>query len=341
MQVQNTPNDETAYPGCREALRRSFQQKSLQEDSIDILISSLTPATMKQYNSGLKNWWNFCLSANRNPLQPEVNGVLNYLTKRFKEGAAYGTLNSERSAINLLSSVDLGNDLFIIRFFKGIYKLRPTKPKYDSIWSTETLLKWSEEFDPLESLDLQSLTFKLVALFALATAHRVQTLSLIKIKNISSSPNGVEIRVTDQIKTSRVGTPLPMFFLPFFNSRKTACVASVLIFYLSKTKVLRGSIDNLFITIKKPHKAASSQTISRWIKQCLLLASIDKKYTAHSTRHAATSSADCKGIDINIIKSTAGWSEHSQVFARFYKRPITNNRRSFVASLFEENISKI
>lgn len=131
---------------------------------------------MKQYNSGLKNWWNFCLSANRNPLQPKVNGVLNYLTKRFKEGAAYGTLNSERSAINLLSSVDLGNDSFIIRFFKGIYKLRPTKPKYDSIWSTETLLKWSEELDPLESLDLQSLTFKLVALLALATAHRVQTL---------------------------------------------------------------------------------------------------------------------------------------------------------------------
>ena len=74
-------------------------------------------------------------------------------------------------------------------------------------------------------------------------------------------------------------------------------------------------------------------------KQCLLLVGIDKKYTSHSTRHVATSTADLKGIDVNIIQHTVGWPEHSQVLANFYKRPITDTRGIFVSSLFGEDNS--
>lgn len=45
------------------------------------------------------------------------------------------------------------------RFFKGIFKLRPTKAKYNSIWDIEVVLKWAEELEPLDiletNLDLQ------------------------------------------------------------------------------------------------------------------------------------------------------------------------------------------
>ena len=137
------------------------------------MISSLAKNTIQQYNSALKNWWNYCQKIQQDPLQPEVNIVLEFLTIRFNQGAASGTLNSERSAISLLSSVELGNNPLISRFLKGAFKIRPTKPKYTSIWSTEVVLKWAETLEPLESLDLKSLTFKAVILLALATAHRV------------------------------------------------------------------------------------------------------------------------------------------------------------------------
>nr|CAH7744532.1 unnamed protein product [Callosobruchus chinensis]CAH7758162.1 unnamed protein product [Callosobruchus chinensis]CAH7759504.1 unnamed protein product [Callosobruchus chinensis] len=94
-----------------------------------------------------------------------------------------------------------------------------------------------------------------------------------------------------------------------------------------KTEQLRNSqTNNLLITFKKPYKNASSQSISRWVKCMLKLCGIDTDiFTAHSTRHAATSAAALKGISIDTIRCSAGWSEKSQVFGRFYNRPIIIN----------------
>ncbi|CAD6226508.1 GSCOCG00005860001-RA-CDS, partial [Cotesia congregata] len=291
-------------------------------EAVEILISSLTDSTLKQYNVALKNWWSYCQSTNRDPLQPDIYLVLKYLTFRFNQDASYGTLNSERSAIYLISTIDLGSDPSISRFFKGVFKNRPPKPKYDTTWNTEAVLNWVEALGPLKTLDLKTLTFKLVSLLALATAHRVQTLSLIKLSDMIISKTNVIIKVSDQIKTSRVGAAQPSFNLPFFKERKSACVTTVLLEYLKRTKDLRGKEDYLFITYKRPYRRATPQSISRWIRCCLVEAGIDPKYTAHSTRHAATSAAEAKGLDVSIIKSTAGWSASSQVFAKFYKHPI-------------------
>lgn len=51
-------------------------------------------------------------------------------------------------------------------------------------------------------------------------------------------------------------------------------------------------------------------------------AGVEEEFEAHSTRHALTSKASSKGLDINIIKKTAGWLRNSTTFAKFYKRPI-------------------
>lgn len=80
--------------------------------------------------------------------------MLVFLILRFNQGAAYDIQNSEKSAISL-SSVELDNNLLISRFFKRIFKIQPTKPKY--IWSTEAMLKSAEVLKPLESLDLNPL----------------------------------------------------------------------------------------------------------------------------------------------------------------------------------------
>lgn len=47
-------------------------------------------------------------------------------------------------------------------------------------------------------------------------------------------------------------------------------------------------------------------------------------YGAQSTRHASTSAALRKGINIEIIRDAAGWTKDSEVFARFYNRPLLN-----------------
>ncbi|XP_063901621.1 uncharacterized protein LOC135121245 [Zophobas morio] len=277
--VSNSPVSGSSFPGCREALRRSYQQKLVPAEAVEILIPSLTDSTLKQYNTALKNWWSYC---------------------------------------------------------QRVFKNRPPTPKYDTTWNTEAVLNWAEALGPLKVLDLKSLTFKLVSLLALATAHRVQTLSLIKISDMTVSKSKVIIKISEQIKTSRVGVAQPSFSLPLFKERKGTCVATVLLKYVKRTKVLRGNEDYLFITFKRPYHRATAQSISRWIRCCLVEAGIDPKYTAHSTRHAATSAAEARGLDVNIIKSTAGWSASSQVFAKFYKRPIEPRKESVVEVLFNQ-----
>ena len=100
------------------------------------------------------------------------------------------------------------------------------------------------------------------------------------------------------------------------------------------TKNLRNNYDLLILAVKKPYKSASSQTISRWIKSVLTSSGINENYTAHSTRHASTSLALQEGVDIQTIRSTVGWSKSSEVFAKFYIRPMVSSKTLFAEAVF-------
>ena len=238
------------------------------------------------------------------------------MTEKFESGATYGTLNSARSAISLVIEKDISNNADIKRFFKGIFRLKPTKPKYKNIWNTDKVLDNLGKLHPLENLSFTDLTEKTVMLVALATAQRAQTLALIKLENIHTVNLGYEIKITDLIKTSKPGRCQPLLKLPFFKDTPELCVALALKEYLEVTKTIRGGIKNLFISTKKPYVGVSPQTISRWLKAVLCKSGITG-FTGHSTRHAATSKSLQEGLTIDAIKNAAGWSERSKTFDNF------------------------
>lgn len=178
---------------------------------------------------------------------------------------------------------------------------------------------------PNDSLSLQKLTFKITTLLALITAHRAQTLSKIKISNILTNSTQVNIKIPDLVKTSRPGANQPLLVIPFFEERREICPGRTLISYINATKDLRKNCDYLFISFRKPHNPVSSQTLSRWVKTTLGQSGVDlNMFSAHSTRHASTSAASKLGVSLDIIRKTAGWSDSSNTFARFYNRPISN-----------------
>ena len=94
--------------------------------------------------------------------------------------------------------------------------------------------------------------------------------------------------------------------------------------YLKRVEPLRGEHTRLFMTTQPPFKAASQQTISRWIKQTLIKAGLDVSvFSPHSTRSAATTKARSANIPLLTILKTAGWSKES-TFAKYYDKTITN-----------------
>ena len=76
----------------------------MDENTIEILIASNTTSTLKQYNSVLRYWWDFCQKHGHDPFATEDIVILRCLTKKFEEDAAYGTLNTLKSAIALINN---------------------------------------------------------------------------------------------------------------------------------------------------------------------------------------------------------------------------------------------
>ncbi|XP_068990421.1 uncharacterized protein [Neodiprion pinetum] len=317
-----TSTEQKPYPGGREIIRQALLNKNTSEESAEIMIASVENSTLKQYESSYKLWWEFNQETQSDPFSITAKKGLSFLTKRFQDGASYGTINSGKAALALIAREEIANSDLINRFMRGVYKKRPGRPRYDTIWDVDPVLDKLAEWYPLEPLKLKKVTKKLVLLLALGTAHRIQTLAAIKISNIIETQKGLEIKIPEHIKTSRAGAVQPLLKLPFFEHKPGLCIARTLLHYLTITKDLRGKEDYLLISFQKPHAKVSRDTIGRWIKSTLRELGVDERYTAHSTRHAATSKAAEKGVNIDEIKRIAGWSQKSKVFADFYNLPI-------------------
>ena len=286
-------------------------------------MASISEATYKQYGKPIRLWWTFAQQISSDWFAPDISRVLDFLATLSESIATYGTLNSYRFAISLVTNVNLGSDERIKRFCKGVSVLKPSKPKYVLTWDPAPVLTYLSSLWPHESLNTKILTGKLVTLLALASAQRVQTLSLIKRKNIVLGDPTI-VKIPDRTKTSGIGRFQPSMTFRKFTDQPALCVVSLLLFYMERTKNnSEVSGDALFLTLGKKVRAASSQTISRWIKETLKKAGIDTTiFTAHSTRHASTSSAARFGVSMDEIRRAAGWSPNSATFAKFYDRRI-------------------
>lgn len=327
---------EEDYPGCRHVVREALKMKNVPDEAIIIMLSSLSDSSIKQYNSSLEKWWSFCRKNNVDPYKSDIPDILKFLTQEFQRNASHGTLNCCRSAIALLQGPEIGEDPRMKRFFKGITKLRPTKPKFESTWDPKLVLDHVSQWGPNEEIPLKKLTLKLVTLLALITGQRMQTLSLIDIKNVQRTERFMEIKIPDRIKTSSLNRKQPALVVPYYKEDKSICVASALETYLSRTKQLRNTVTRLFIATKKPYNAVSSQTLSRWIKNTLDTSGVDKNiFDAYSTRHASTSAAKRNGVNIEAIKKAARWTNSSRTFARFYDRDIVNDRSLYAKSILD------
>lgn len=148
--------------------------------------------------------------------------------------------------------------------------MRPSLPKYSHTWDPQKILDYIADWYPNTNLSIEKITKKLVILLSLCTAHRVQTLSLIKISKIDIGPDGAKIIITDIIETSAAGRNQPVLSLPYFREKPSICPTTVRRDYLALTRDIRPeNAPNLLLTVNRPLRCASAQTKSGWIKQML------------------------------------------------------------------------
>ena len=94
--------------------------------------------------------------------------------------------------------------------------------------------------------------------------------------------------------------------------------------YLEKTQKIRNGENQLLLSIISPHKAVSTQTVSRWLVQVLIFAGIAiSTFTGHSTRVASASKSKALGVPTREILKKRRWSR-SSAFQKYYQKEIND-----------------
>ena len=170
----------------------------------------------------------------------------------------------------------------------------------------------------------------------LVAAQRTQTLKLLSIEHMQVKPGEYSFQITSLLKqTSASGgrhrNPQPVIFKKYDHD-KSLCVFPLLEEYIASTVKLRGSCSQLLLCHFKPNGPALKDTISRWRKQVMSAAGLDKSiFKPHSTRSAATSAAKVADVLLGEIMATASW-RLSCVFAVFHNKPVSSDK-SFASSV--------
>ena len=75
------------------------------------------------------------------PISPSVGEILNFFAAQFAAGKGYHSINRYRSALSSvlppIDGLDVGRHPLVCRILKGVFQLRPPKPKYANFWSVE------------------------------------------------------------------------------------------------------------------------------------------------------------------------------------------------------------
>ena len=256
---------------------------------------------------------------------PNIGGVIEFLTELFKNGLGYSAISTARSALSTIIELEgrpVGEHRLVNRFMKGVFNLRPALPKNKVTWDPKILLDYLRTLAPVGNITLKQLSFKCAALTWLLSGQRGQSIHLISIRNLTVNENEIKIRFGDKLKTSRPGFHQSEIVIKAFHEDKNMCIVNVMKEYLNRTEVIRRSENQLFISFRRPFKAVSRETLSRWISIVMGNAGLDMKiFTPHSLRSASTSNAKRRKVPIQTILQTAGWKKDC-TFRKHYDKDI-------------------
>lgn len=265
--------------------------------------------------------------------------ILDFLTLLYEKQYSYSSINLARSALSsfgiVINNMPVGQNATIIRFLKGVFNLRPPKPKYCKTWDVSKVLVFLRKLSPVKFISLKELTLKLVMLIALSSATRVQTLHLLSIVDLKKSFKSYTLFFEGLIKQNRPGWSENCIELFSYPPDRRLCVILVLNEYLKRTAKLRNKCKKLFISYVKPYGPVTKDTISRWLKDVMSRSGIDvNKFSSHSIRGASTSKAHANLVPIDNILKVAGWS-NAETFAKFYKKPIDSEKSVYQKAVFK------
>ena len=196
------------------------------------------------------------------------------------------------------------------------------------------LLIYYDNMGPNSELTFKQLCRKIAVLFMLLGARQKQALLTVDIANVIVQTDKAISLPNKTLKHTNSKHSLQYFVYhnsDSFSKNGKLCIVNCLKFYIGeRNKRMDGNQGRLIITYGKPHKEASSDTLSRWIKGELSNAGIDSTiFQAHSCRAASMSIARQQGIKILEMIKRGCWSKENTLTKFYNKDIIKSNSNNF------------
>ena len=316
--------------------------RGLSTEASEALLSSISPDTLRTYRRMWSAFVGWSADQGHNA-QISIPLVVDYLLFLFKKGYSSNYLNSARSSISFFSldSLEIGNDVYVKRLFRYFYLHRPIRPKYATFWPVNKVLKLLKSWHPIEELDIKTLTLKTLALIALTSSDRGQTLHLLNLKDMAFEGDHINFVIFSRVKTTR-RVLKPTIVQCLSSDDEDLSVSSYVKAYIEKTKDWRSpdiSNSSQFFLSFKTHKPVTKQSIARWLTHVLSLAGIDtEKFSSHSYRGAGLSAAYKRGASIEAILKAGNWTNVG-TFKSFYNAPSSDsNTGKLILNHLGENL---
>ena len=263
----------------------------------------------------------------------------------FQSGLQVATIFNYHSAIAAIhqgftdgSSVSINNAIH--HLLRGMFIQRPPVKRLIPSWDLSSVLRLlaGPPFEPLSNASLMHLTIKLAFLLAVSTSRRGSELKALSIDggHMRWEPHGIRLIPALGFLTKNQSTSFqpPDIFVPDITKHsgssddKPWCPVRTLKWYLARTKQLRGTTSQLFITTVKPHHPASKDTIARWTVSAIKFANRNwpsppdddetlRGITAHDVRAVSSSWAFFRGVPMEDICKAACWKTPS-TFTAYY-----------------------
>ena len=168
------------------------------------------------------------------PLSNDLGTILDFLAYLQATGKSYNTINIHRSMLSgTLAPIEtgpVGQHPLVIRLLKGCYNKNPPRPKYEAIWSVETVLNFMRNQGPNNLLNFASLSKKLATLLAISTWLRTAELASLDATSITDCSAGVRIALSKPRKTQKTGSLRSVALESF--PEKTICPVDCLKTYI-------------------------------------------------------------------------------------------------------------
>ncbi|KAL0173041.1 hypothetical protein M9458_033352, partial [Cirrhinus mrigala] len=300
--------------------------RDLSPSVVNTLLQARAPSTRRLYDLKWRIFVNWCSSHGKDPRNCGIKSVLSFLQEGLDRHLSASTLKVHVAAISanhdLVGGRSVGKHHLIIRFLRGARRLNPPRSHLIPSWDLAVVLQGLQQdpFEPLQSVELDALSFKTALLTALTSIKRVGDLQALSVNSscleFGPADSHVVLRPRPGYVPKVPTTPFrdQVVTLQALSSQEDdpnltlLCTVRALRIYMERTQPFRRS-EQLFVCYggQQKGKAVSKQRISHWLVNAIRMAYLARglpcplEVRAHSTRGIAASAALANGASLTDI----------------------------------------